>query len=91
MCREGESNSHGLLRTILSRVRLPIPPPRQEPAGINLPVPPSRHGYNVHQKPLPLKQSSPSYGHLSSQGGIRPLVEEKREQDICIAIICAKI
>ena len=27
-CREGESNSHGLLRTILSRVRLPIPPSR---------------------------------------------------------------
>lgn len=29
MCREGESNSHGLLRTILSRVRLPIPPSRR--------------------------------------------------------------
>ncbi len=28
LCREGESNSHGLLRTILSRVRLPIPPSR---------------------------------------------------------------
>ena len=28
MCREGESNSHGLLRTILSRVRLPVPPSR---------------------------------------------------------------
>ena len=27
-CRERESNSHGLLRTILSRVRLPIPPSR---------------------------------------------------------------
>lgn len=27
-CRGRESNSHGLLRTILSRVRLPIPPPR---------------------------------------------------------------
>ena len=29
LCREGESNSHGFLRTILSRVRLPIPPSRQ--------------------------------------------------------------
>ena len=29
LCRERESNSHGLPRTILSRVRLPIPPPRQ--------------------------------------------------------------
>src|SRR5687768_8508531 len=28
LCRERESNSHGLLRTILSRVRLPIPPSR---------------------------------------------------------------
>ena len=28
LCRERESNSHGLPRTILSRVRLPIPSPR---------------------------------------------------------------
>ena len=26
-CWEGESNSHGLLHTILSRARLPVPPP----------------------------------------------------------------
>ena len=29
MCRGRESNSHGLPRTILSRMRLPIPPPRK--------------------------------------------------------------
>lgn len=29
LCRERESNPHGLLRTILSRVRLPIPPSRR--------------------------------------------------------------
>ncbi len=28
LCRGGESNPHGLLHTILSRARLPVPPPR---------------------------------------------------------------
>lgn len=44
-CRRRESNPYGFLRTILSRVRLPVPPLRQEVTGHTVPM--AHHRVNM--------------------------------------------